>query len=159
MTNFKSHQLSRKFDYIISKRAIQNVLSKKLQLKAIDKIGNFLKKNGLMLLMESSSTAQSNLNRIRKRFNLHKIVPPWHNLFLDDEVIKKHSFKNVQFIKMENFASSFYFITRVIYAAYAKIKKKQTNFINPLNLIATMVENKIFKEDFSQIKMYVFKKK
>ena len=159
MTVVKSDTFNKKFDYIISKRAVQNVLSQKLQLKAIDKLGIFLKKNGLMLLMESSRTAQKNLNRYRKIFNLHKIVPPWHNLFLDDNLIKKHKFKNVKLIKIENFSSSFYFITRIIYAAYAKMKNKKVDFINPLNLIATSIDSKILKEDFSQIKIYIFKKK
>ena len=49
MTVVKSDTFNKKFDYIISKRAVQNVLSQKLQLKAIDKLGVFLKKNGLML--------------------------------------------------------------------------------------------------------------
>ena len=62
-------------------------------------------------------------------------------------------------IKIENFSSGFYFITRIVYAAYAKFKNQKVNFKNPLNLIATLVDNEILKEDFSQIKMYIFKKK
>lgn len=159
MTLVNKKSFNKKFDYIISKRAVQNVLSKKLQLKSIDNLGFFLKKEGKMLLMESSINAQKNINKFRKIFNLHKIIPPWHNLFLDDNLIKKYKFKSVKLIKIENFSSSFYFVTRIIYAAYAKFKNEKVNFINPLNLIATLLDNKIFKEDFSQIKMYIFKKK
>ena len=159
MTLIKPNTFSKKFDYIISKRAVQNVLSRKLQLRSIDNMGNFLKKNGLMFLMESSLTAQKNINKYRKIFGLHKIIPPWHNLFLDDSFIKKHKFKRVKLVKIENFSSSFYFITRIVYAAYAKFKNQKVNFKNPLNLIATLVDNEILKEDFSQIKMYIFKKK
>ena len=39
------------------------------------------------------------------------------------------------------------------------LKNQKVNFKNPLNLIATLVDNEILKEDFSQIKMYIFKKK
>ena len=112
-----------------------------------------------MLLMESSINAQKNINKYRKIFNLHKITPPWHNLFLDDNKLQKYKFKNVKLSKIENFSSNFYFITRIIYAAYAKIKKIKVNFTDPLNLIATSIKSEILKEDFSQIKMYIFKRK
>lgn len=159
MTLVNNKTFNRKFDYIISKRAIQNVLSKKLQLKSIDNLGFFLKKGGKMLLMESSINAQKNINKYRKIFNLHKITPPWHNLFLDDETLKKYRFKNVKLKKIENFSSNFYFITRIIYAAYAKLKNIKVNFTDPLNIIASSINNKILSEDFSQIKLYVFIKK
>ena len=118
-----------------------------------------LKKGGKMLLMESSINAQKNINKYRKIFNLHKITPPWHNLFLDDEILKKYRFKNVKLKKIENFSSNFYFITRIIYAAYAKLKNIKVNFTDPLNIIASSINKKILSEDFSQIKLYVFIKK
>ena len=42
-TSFKG-----KFDFIISKRAVQNVLDSNLQLNTIDTLGHFLKPDGLM---------------------------------------------------------------------------------------------------------------
>ena len=44
MTAIDKTSFEDRYDYIISKRAIQNVLSSKLQLKTIDNLGNFLKK-------------------------------------------------------------------------------------------------------------------
>ena len=66
----------------------QNILSAKLQLKIIDNVGFFLKKNGKMILVESSSNAQNNINKFRKKFHLSKIIPPFHNLFLNDNKIR-----------------------------------------------------------------------
>ena len=120
---------------------------KKLQLKSIDNLGFFLKKGGKMLLMESSINAQKNINKYRKIFNLHKITPPWHNLFLDDEILKKYRFKNVKLKKIENFSSNFYFITRIIYAAYAKLKILK--LILQIHLILSQVQLiKNFKRRF-----------
>jgi cyclopropane fatty-acyl-phospholipid synthase-like methyltransferase len=148
-----------KYDYIITKRAIQNILSHKLQLKVIDNTGYFLKKKGLMILVESSATAQKNINNLRKEYKLSKIIPPFHNLFFDDEKIKKYKFKNVRLIKIENFSSNFYFISRIIYALYAKIfLKKNPVYNHPLNIIGTTIKENFLNRDFSQIKTYFFKK-
>jgi hypothetical protein len=138
---------------------VQNILSTKLQLKIIDNVGFFLKKNGKMILVESSSNAQNNINKFRKKFHLSKITPPFHNLFLNDNKIRTYKFKYVKLVKIDNFSSSFYFVSRIVYALYAKIFLKKKPFYNhPLNMIASMLDGKLIKEDFSQIKTYIFKK-
>lgn len=149
-----------KYDYIITKRAIQNILNHKLQLNVIDNAGYFLKKNGLMILVESSANAQKNINDLRKEYKLSKIIPPFHNLFFDDHKVKKYKFKNVKLVKIENFSSNFYFISRVIYALYAKLfLKKKTIYGHSLNIIASTIKEDLLNKDLSQIKTYFFKKK
>ena len=49
MTEVKDSDLNDEFDFIISKRAIQNVIDTNLQLKAIDNFENSYK-NGQMIL-------------------------------------------------------------------------------------------------------------
>ena len=161
MTLIDESSFNIKFDYIISKRAIQNVLNYKLQLESIDNIGYHLKKNGLMILVESSSTAQKNINFLRKKYNLPKIIPPYHNLFLNDLKIKKYKFKNVKLLKINNFSSNFYYITRIIYAYYAKFYLKQkVNYSHNLSKIGLlMTDYNLLNLDLSQIKTYLFKKK
>lgn len=160
MTLIDKSTFSERYDYIITKRAIQNILSHKLQLKVIDNAGYFLKKKGMMILVESSANAQRNINALRKKYKLSKIIPPFHNLFFNDDKIKNYKFKNVKLFKINNFSSNFYFISRIIYALYAKkfLKKKPT-YNHPLNKIASMLDEKLIKNDFSQIKTYIFKKK
>ena len=74
MTLIDKNTFKIKYDYIVTKRAIQNVLDTKLQLKTIDDVGYFLKKNGKMILVESSINAQNNINKLRKKFRLTKIL-------------------------------------------------------------------------------------
>ena len=149
----------KKYDYIISKRTIQNILSQKMQLNVIDKLGYHLKTNGLMILVESSQTAQKRINKYRKLFSLPIVKPPFHNLFFNDSIIRNYKFKNIKLSKIDNFASGFYFLSRIIYASYAKILKKKINYKHTLNKIGLNINSKIFKEDFSRIKTYLFKKK
>jgi ubiquinone/menaquinone biosynthesis C-methylase UbiE len=160
MTTINKSTFSEKYDYIITKRAIQNILSHKLQLKVIDNTGFFLKKNGSMILVESSATAQKNINDLRKIYKLSKIIPPFYNLFFDDYKIKKYKFKNVKLIKIENFSSNFYFTSRIIYALFAKFfLKKNPVYNHPLNNIASIIKGNLLNIDLSQIKTYYFKRK
>ena len=159
MTNIKRDTFKKKWDLIISKRAIQNILSTKLQLKIIDNLGFFLKEKGKIILCESSHTSQYNINKYRKIFGLHKIKPPFHNLFFNDSKIKKNKFNNIRLLSIDNFSSNFYFITRIINAAFKKTMNQRVKNSDVLNKISTLVPNKIFAEDFSQVKFYIFVKK
>ena len=160
MTDINTSSFDKKYDFIISKRAIQNVLEEKLQIQTIENLGHHLKEDGLMILVESSANAQKRLNDLREKYNLPEIVPPFHNLFFNDENIEKHDFKNLKLLEISPFASDFYYITRLIYARYAKeFLKEKTSYDHPLEKIAiSMSENQNTKE-FSQIQTYLFKKK
>ena len=149
-----------KFDYIISKRVIQNVLDQNLQIKIIDNLGFHLKKNGLIILVECSNDARKNINYIKKKYNLPKIPVSFHNIFLNDSKIKKYKFKKLKLLKIDNFSSNFYFITRVVYALYSKnFLKKKVNYKNYLQDIGLMINDDLLKIDLSQVKVYLFKKK
>jgi len=62
MTEINQDSFNQRFDLIISKRAIKNIISTKIQLEVIDNLGYFLKKNGYMILLESSQTSQNKIN-------------------------------------------------------------------------------------------------
>jgi SAM-dependent methyltransferase len=159
MTDINKDSFDQKYDFIITKRAIQNVLDQKLQVQTIDNLGNFLEEDGTMILVESSSDAQNRLNFERERYGLHRIIPPFHNLFFDDEKIKIHNFVNLKLIEISPFASDFYYITRLIYARYAKeFLNEKTNYDHPLEKIAISMANNQHTEKFSQIQTYIFKK-
>ena len=160
MTDINSSSFDKKYDFIISKRAIQNVLEEKLQIQTIENLGHFLKDDGLMILVESSANAQNSLNFEREKYNLHKIIPPFHNLFFDDDKIKNHVFENLKLIEILPFASDFYYLTRIIYARYAKeFLNEKTNYNHPLEKIAISMANNQHTNKFSQIQTYIFKKK
>ncbi len=160
MTDINKDSFDQKFDYVITKRAIQNVLEEDLQLKTIENLGYFLKDDGVMILVESSANAQNRLNYEREKYKLHKIIPPFHNLFFNDDKIKNYSFKNLKLIEISPFASDFYYITRLIYARYAKEHlNEKTTYDHPLEKIAISMSNNQHTNQFSQIQTYIFKKK
>jgi len=160
MTEVDSKTFDSKFDFIVSKRAIQNVIDHKLQIDAIDNFGSFLNDDGLMILVESSNDAQQRINLARQEYGLPKISAPFHNLFFDDELLKNHTFQNVNLVGIEPFSSDFYFVTRIIYARYAReILNEDPHFDHPLQQIALSMSEKQGTKDFSQIQCYLFEKK
>lgn len=113
-----------------------------------------------MILLESSQTSQNKINLQRKLYNLPKIKPPFHNLFVNDSKLSKYKFKNVDLIKIDPFSSDFYYITRVLYARYASEYLKEAPTIDhPLYKIALSMGKKQITNEFSQIKAYIFTKK
>ena len=160
MTQVDSKTFDLKFDFIVSKRSIQNVIDHKLQIEAIDNFGNFLNDDGLMILVESSNDAQQRINFARKEYGLPKISAPFHNLFFDDELIKNHTFRNINLVSIDPFSSDFYFVTRIIYARYAKeFLNEEPNYNHPLQKIALSLSEKQETRNFSQIQCYIFEKK
>jgi len=160
MTEVNNNTFDIDFDFIISKRAIQNVLDKSLQFEVIDNFGYFLKQNGIMILIESSEDALQNINQERSKYGLKKINSPFHNLFFDDEMLIQHNFKNVELLELNPFSSDFYFITRIIYSRLAKeYLNEPPNYDHPLEKIALTMSNKLSTKDYSQLKCYTFIKK
>ena len=160
MTEASQNIFNSKFDFVISKRSIQNVLDINLQMEAIDNFGKFLDNEGLMILVESSSDALKNINLEREKYGLKKIYAPFHNLFFDDEVICNYDFKNVKLKSIDPFASDFYFITRIIYARYAReYLQEDPHYEHPFQKIALTMTGKQITTIFSQIKCYIFEKR
>lgn len=160
MTKFDSKTFDSKFDFIVSKRAIQNVIDHKLQIEAIDNFGSFLNDDGLMILVESSNDAQQRINLARQEYELPNISAPFYNLFFDDELLKNHTFQNVNLVGIEPFSSDFYFVTRIIYARYAReFLNEDPHYDHPLQQIALSLSKKQGTKDFSQIQCYLFEKK
>jgi ubiquinone/menaquinone biosynthesis C-methylase UbiE len=160
MTNISNLKkiLQKKFDYIITKRSIQNLTSWKDQKKFINQLNLFCKKTTSILLFESSSTALSKINNFRKILNLQKIVKPWHNLYLDDIKVINSKYKKIKLFKIHELFSTYYFLSRVINAYQNKLSMLPSKYDDALNLLGWKLPQDITK-GFSQLKLYQFKLK
>lgn len=160
MTEIDSDTFDQKFDFIVSKRSIQNIIDQDLQLEIIDNFGRFLKDDGSMIFVESSCDAQQRINSARSEYGLPEILAPFHNLFFNDQLLNSHTFQNVKLVGIEPFASDFYFVTRIIYARYAiEFLHEEPNYHHPLQKIALSLSENQGTKDFSQIQCYLFQKK
>ena len=158
MTNISNLKniLKNKFDYIITKRSIQNLTSWNDQKKFINQLNVFCKKTTSILFFESSSTALSKINNFRKTLNLLKIIKPWHNLYLDDNKIINCKYKKIKLIRIQELFSTYYFLSRIINAYQNKLNMLPSKYDDDLNLLGWKLPQDVTK-GFSQLKLYQFK--
>ncbi len=143
-----------KFDYIITKRSIQNLTSWNDQKKFINQLKFFSGPKTKILLMESSNNGLRKINEMRNKLKLKKIIKPWHNLYLEDSMIKKTNFNGVKLVNIKELFSTYYFTSRVLNAA---INPKPL-YNDLLNLTGwKLPQNTI--EGFSQLRLYEFNTK
>tara|TARA_B100001029_G_C14982665_1_gene406994 strand:+ start:240 stop:992 length:753 start_codon:yes stop_codon:yes gene_type:complete len=141
-----------KFDYIITKRSIQNLTSWTNQKKFLNQLKFFSGPKTKILLMESSSDGLKKINFMRQKLNLKKITKPWHNLYLDDKKIKTTNFKGIKLINISELFSTYYFTSRVLNAA----TNKKPTYNDLLNLTGWKLPQNLI-EGFSQLRLYEFK--
>ena len=141
-----------KFDYIITKRSIQNLTSWKDQKKFIDQLKFFSGPKTKILLMESSNNGLQKINEMRNKLKLKKIIKPWHNLYLEDSKIKKTNFYGLKLVNIKELFSTYYFTSRVLNAAI----NSKPRYNDLLNLKGwKLPQNTV--EGFSQLRLYEFK--
>lgn len=109
------------YDVVFTIRCIINLLTWDDQKKALRNMIHALKPNGKLILLEAFSDGLGELNQARSEVGLDPIPPAFHNLHLNKEqTIQYLHEENMNFIAENNFLSTYYFGTRVIYPALAK---------------------------------------
>lgn len=105
------------FDILISERCLQNLVSWEDQKRAILNVTRVLKPYGLFVMAECSVTGLDKLIHILNLFGKKEAenIMPWHNLFLcDKHFINDPAIrKQLVFIKLDNFASTYTLMTRL----------------------------------------------
>jgi len=144
------------FDIVFSIRCIINLMLWDDQKTALQKIAKAVKRGGKLILLEAFSDGLEELNQARKEFKLNSIPPAYHNLHLNKDLVISHLQENeLNLIKEDNFLSSYYFGSRVLYPAIAKA--------NNVEMVKNSKIDKFFSYfvpigNFSHIKILAFRK-
>lgn len=145
------------FDTVFTIRCIINLMAWNDQKMALTNIANAIKHGGKLILLEAFTDGLEELNHARQEVGLPPIKPAPHNLHLRKDLVIQHLLQcNLGMLTENNFLSSYYFGTRVIYPALAKA--------NNVELIHNSKFDSFFSHfppygNFSHIKMLVFRKK
>ena len=144
------------FDIVFTERCIINLLTWNDQKKALKNIAGALKRGGTLILLEAFKDGLEELNKARQEVGLEKIKPAYHNLHLVKELVITYlSKEGLEFVNENNFLSSYYFGSRVIYPSMAKLHKKEikynSSFVNFFSALPPY-------GNYSHIKILVFKK-
>lgn len=145
------------FDAVFTERCIINLMEWNDQKLALMNMANALKKGGRLILLEAFSDGLEILNKTRQEVGLDAIPPAYHNLHLKKELVIPHLENyGLRFIKENNFLSSHYFGSRVLYPVLAKAAK--------LDIARNSLFDQFFAQlpplgNYAHIKILVFQKK
>ena len=145
------------YENVITIRCLINLGSQKKQFSALSEIYKTLKKNGTYIMCENFNDNLINLNKIRSKLGLEKIKTRWHNKYLYNNDIKNFVTKKLKFkiINESNFASSYYFLTRVTKPFLFKQQGKELKYNDDFNQLSSKFES---IGEFSPMKLVILKK-
>lgn len=147
--------LAKKFDVIYSERMIINLPDWESQVRAIRYLIRLLNQGGRYLMCENSRVGLDNLNKLRVSAGLEAISPPWHNVYLVDDLVASLVTPGAKLVDVDSFSATYYFLSRVVNAWLATKEGKQPSYDAPLNQLALNLPP---FGDCAQGKLWVFKK-
>lgn len=154
--NILELEINEKFDTVFTIRCIINLLNWSDQKTALSNMSKIVKPNGKLVLLEAFSDGLEELNQARSEIGLEPIPPAYHNLHLKKDLVIEHLSKNgFSLIEENNFLSTYYFGTRVIYPALAKANNVKTVFNSKID---SFFSNFPSYGNFAHIKILCFKK-
>lgn len=114
-----------KYTAVFTERCIINLMAWEDQKEALTRMARALKKKGRLILLEAYKDGNIELNRAREEIGLPPIPPAYHNLHLEkDKVIETLKGEGLELKDENKFLSTYYFGTRVLYPAFAKLAGK-----------------------------------
>jgi ubiquinone/menaquinone biosynthesis C-methylase UbiE len=131
----------KKFDIILIKRVLINLNNENDQIQALINVKKLLKENGKIILTEAVEENWERLNRLRQEFGLDELKQPWHNKYLNDNVIKSlYTHFNVECD--DDYSSSYYIFSRVLHPWIKKVNgEKKLEYLSEFNRMASSIPN------------------
>lgn len=145
-----------KFDCVFTERCVINLLNWDDQKKALKNMSQALKKEGRLILLEAYEDGLKELNRARQEIGLSIVPPAYHNLHLDKKLVVDYlGTEKLKFIEENNFLSTHYFGSRVLYPALAGMAQKEIIYNSAfVNFFASLPSY----GNYAHIKILLFKK-
>jgi hypothetical protein len=106
-------------------------------------------------MCENSKVGLNHLNTLRESARLEAIDPPWHNVYLEDDLVASLEMPGVKLLGVEPFSATYYFISRIVNAWLAAKEGKQPTYDAPVNQLA--LELPPFG-DCAQGKLWIFER-
>ncbi len=147
-------------DYAITERCLINLDTYEEQHEAIVNILDHVRSGGTYLMLEHSQQGLDGVNELRQEFDLEPIVMPWHNLYMDDARVNQWADelwdkRVADIISVSYPASSYYLLSRVVYAKMIQGTEETPDYNSIINQIAIRLPS--FGE-FGYLKLWVWRK-
>lgn len=145
------------FDVVFTERCIINLLDWNDQKEALRRMAKALKKGGRLLLLEAYKDGLEQLNRARHEVGLPAVPPAYHNLHLDKEAVTEYlSGERLDLKAEDNFLSSYYFGSRVLYPALANAARQEITYNGAFGAFFAALPP---AGNYAHIKLLVFQKR
>lgn len=126
----------RKFEAFMTSRSLINLMHSDEQYGVIENIAAHLRPGGYYFCIENFMGAQRNFNQLREAMGLPDIPVRWHNHFFDEEEFVTRTSDYFDSHAFDNFLSSYYLATRVIYSAGCYLEGKEPDYFHPIHQVA-----------------------
>jgi len=108
-----------------------------------------------LVCVECSQQGLARLNVVRCEWGLEKIVPPWHNLYLDEEIIRDETGDGL-IMDAHDFSSTYYYVSRVINAYQAQHEGREPDYEAPINQKAAHEIMRCAPSGCGQVRLWVW---
>lgn len=147
------------FDRVISTRVVINLAERAEQSRALHSYARVLRPGGLLLLSEATIQGLERLNALRSEWGLGEIAVPDFNLYLDENTLQDSAGSQLELVRVENFASSYFVATRLLKPLLAQASGAAVDAADPDAEFNRWAAQLPPAGDYGTQKLFVFRKR
>lgn len=144
------------FDVVISDRCLINLPNFAYQQQAVDQIHQALHAGGRYVAIENFEGGHAGMNQERLRLGLQPLPVRWHNCYLNEHSFIDYCSQSFDVHEILAISSTYYLLTRVVYAKLCQDAGIQPGYDHPIYGIAARLP---ILGDFGPVKMVVMVKR
>jgi ubiquinone/menaquinone biosynthesis C-methylase UbiE len=156
MRDLSASLQSERFQAFLTMRSLINLTTSEQQYDTIAQIAEHLVPGGYYFCIENFIQGQNSFNRLRVAMGLPEIPVRWHNHFFDEERFLVETQRSFDSAVIDNFLSSYYLATRVIYSAGCHLMGEEPDYLHPIHQVAGRLP---VIGDFCPIKLVTMRRK
>lgn len=156
VTDLAAACASRRYDLVLTDRCLINLKDIEMQAHALAEIADHLEPGGHYICIENFVEGHANMNAARRALGLPEIPVRWHNVFFKEAEFLAAAQAHFDIVAFRDFASSYYFATRVIYSKLCQLRGEEPDYNHDIHRIAVQLP---WTGQFSPIRMAVLRSK
>lgn len=144
------------FPFVTTDRCLINLDTHEKQALALAEIAACTLPGGHYIAIENFAEGQLAMNEARRAVGLDDIPVRWHNLYFTESEFRRVAERFFESIEFDDFASSYYFATRVVYAGMCKMRGETPDYRHEIHRLAVRLPE---AGRFSPIRMSVMRRR
>lgn len=145
-----------RLDIAMTDRCLINLDDSAAQFRALGEIARTLKPGGHYLAIENFHEGQDAMNAARAAMGLPEIQIRWHNHFFNEAEFRTEAAQHFETIEFREFASAYYYATRVIYSAMCRMQGTEPDYQHEIHQLAVKLPS---IGNYSPIRLVILRKK